>query len=139
MNEGRGTLTPTAGKWWKQSQADLKAARSSLASGSFEWACFQSQQAGEKALKAFSYQNGYTSVMTHSLKELVRECDRIEKSYSGLMSSARTLDIHYIPSRYPNGLAGDLPPAEFYEKEDADKCLSSAESILARVQRSLKS
>jgi len=139
MNDRNNRLTPTATKWWKQAEADLRAARSSMASGSFEWACFQSQQAGEKALKSFLYQKGYTSIITHSLKELVRECNRIEKSYSDIMFSARTLDMHYIPSRYPNGLAGDLPPAEFYEKEDAEKCIASAESILARVRRSLKS
>jgi len=139
MTDRNNHLTPTAEKWWKQAEADLKAARSSLVSGSFEWACFQSQQAGEKALKSFLYQKGYTSIITHSLKELVRECDRLEKSYSDLMLSARTLDMHYIPSRYPNGLAGDLPPAEFYEKEDAEKCIASAESILARVRKSLKS
>ena len=30
-----------------------------------------------------------------------------------------------IPTRYPNGLGGELPPAEFYEEEDAQKCLDS--------------
>ena len=35
---------------------------------------------------------------------------------------------------YPNGLAGDVAPTEFYEKEDAEKCISSAESILNAVK-----
>lgn len=39
-------------RWLSQATADLRAARNSLGSGSFEWACFQSQQAGAKALKA---------------------------------------------------------------------------------------
>lgn len=27
--------------------------------------------------------------------------------------------MFYIPTRYSNGLAGELAPAEFYEEEDA--------------------
>ncbi len=47
-----------------------------------------------------------------------------------LSTDARNLDMYYIPTRYPNGLAGDLAPTEFYEREDAEKCIKSAESIL---------
>ena len=61
-----------AQKWLKQAEADLKAAQDSLDNGHYEWSCFQSQQSGEKALKAFLYDKGYTSVITHSLKELIR-------------------------------------------------------------------
>jgi len=38
-------------RWLKQAIADLKAARNSQKANNFEWACFQAQQAGEKALK----------------------------------------------------------------------------------------
>jgi HEPN domain-containing protein len=40
----------------------------------------------------------------------------------------------YIPTRYPNGLAGNLAPTEFYEREDAEKCIKSAELILNTVR-----
>ena len=124
-------------KWLKQSEADLKAARDSLNSQNFEWSCFQSQQSGEKALKALLYDKGYTSIITHSLKELVRECSKLDASFNKLSKVARTLDMFYIPTRYPNGLGGDLAPAEFYEREDAEQCVSSAESILDTVKTSL--
>ena len=117
-------------KWLKQAEADFKAAKDSLKDGNYEWGCFQSQQSGEKSLKACLYEKGYTSVITHSLKELLRECLRIDSSFSMLSRDARTLDMFYIPTRYPNGLGGDLAPTEFYEKEDAEKCISSAELIL---------
>jgi HEPN domain-containing protein len=55
-----------------------------------------------------------------------------------LSKDARTLDMYYIPTRYPNGLGGDLAPTEFYEKEDAEKCISSAELILSTVKNLLK-
>jgi len=40
-------------QWLAQAKYDLSAARQSTKNGSYEWACFQAQQAGEKALKAF--------------------------------------------------------------------------------------
>ena len=42
-------------KWMKQAEADLKAARDSFEASNYEWSCFQSQQSGEKALKAYLY------------------------------------------------------------------------------------
>jgi len=116
-------------KWLKQAEADLKAARDSLSDSNHEWSCFQSQQSGEKALKACPYEKGYTSIVTHSLKELLKECSKLDASFNKLSTDARNLDMYYIPTRYPNGLAGDLAPTEFYEREDAEKCIRSAESI----------
>ncbi len=126
-------------RWLKQAEADLSAAMDSLEDGHYEWCCFQAQQSAEKALKAFLYEHGYTSVITHSLKELIRECSKIEGGLSSLSTEARKLDMFYIPTRYPNGLGGDLAPVEFYEEEDARECLSYAESILKEVKKYLKS
>ncbi len=117
-------------KWLKQAEADLKAARDSLNDENYEWSCFQSQQSVEKALKAYLYEKGYTSIITHSLKELLKECSRIESSFNTFSREVKELDMLYIPTRYPNGIPGDLAPTEFYEREDAQKCISSAESIL---------
>jgi HEPN domain-containing protein len=125
-------------KWTVQAEADLKAAKDSLKDGHYDWACFQSQQSAEKALKSFLYSRGYTSIITHSLKELVRECKRIEEEFSALESKARHLDTFYIPTRYPNGLVGELSPSEFYEREDAEKCVSYTGSILKEAKRFLK-
>jgi HEPN domain-containing protein len=124
-------------KWLRQAEADLKAARDSLGDGNHEWSCFQSQQSGEKALKACLYEKGYTSIVTHSLKELLKECSKLDASFSTLSTDARNLDMYYIPTRYPNGLAGDLAPTDFYEREDAEKCIKSAESIFNTVKRFL--
>lgn len=124
-------------KWLKQAEADFKAANDSLKDRNYEWSCFQSQQSGEKALKACLYEKGYTSIITHSLKELLKECLNIDASFKELSNDARTLDMFYIPTRYPNGLSGDLAPTEFYEKEDAEKCISSAELILKKAKQFL--
>ena len=125
--------------WIKQAKADLKAAKHSMINCSYEWTCFQAQQSGEKALKACLYENGYTSILTHSLKELVRECVKIEKTFYQLAKHGRSLDMFYIPTRDPNGLGGDLAPTEFYEKEDGETCVSSAELILQKAKNYLGS
>jgi HEPN domain-containing protein len=125
-------------KWRTQAEEDLRAAKDSLKSGHYNWACFQAQQSAEKTLKFFLYSQGYTSIITHSIKELVRECKKIEKGFSEVESYARHLDMFYIPTRYPDGLAGELAPAEFYEMEDAERCISYAELILESVKRSSK-
>jgi HEPN domain-containing protein len=128
-------ITEIGLRWYKQAKADLKAAEDSLNAHNFEWCCFQAQQAAEKGLKGFLYKNGYTSIITHSLKELVHEATKIEGEFSKSKSKAKTLDLYYIPTRYPNGLAGNLAPFEFYEEEDAKKCLNYAESILKIVKK----
>ena len=72
-----------------QAEEDLKAAKDSLKDEHYDWVCFQAQQSAEKALKFFLYSRGYTSIITHSLKELVRECKKLEKDFSGIESYAR--------------------------------------------------
>jgi len=99
-----------AKRWLRQADKDMEAAKHSLQVGDFEWSCFQSQPSGEKALKAYLYSKGYTSIITHSLKELVQECTNLEKSFSEISADARHLDMFYIPTRYPNELVRSLDP-----------------------------
>ena len=122
-------------RWLRQAESDLNAAKNSMNSKNYDWSCFQSQQAAEKSLKAFLYNRGYTSIITHSLKELVMEAEKREHSFSKIKLEAKYLDMFYIPTRYPNGLAGNLAPFEFYEEEDAKKCIGYAESILTIVKK----
>ncbi|MFX0033989.1 MAG: HEPN domain-containing protein [Candidatus Hodarchaeota archaeon] len=124
-----------ASRWFRQAEADLNAAKNSMKSKNYDWSCFQSQQAAEKAIKAFLYKRGYTSIITHSLRELIIEAEKKEKIFSDVKEAAKFLDMYYIPTRYPNGLAGNLAPFEFYEEEDANKCINYAESILILVRK----
>ena len=125
--------------WLDQARADLAAAGDSAATGHHEWACFQAQQAGEKALKALLYARGRTSIVTHSLRRLVREGVEADASLAALDDDARWLDQHYIPTRYPNGLDAETTPAAYYEAKDSERCLRSARSILESVSASLGS
>lgn len=131
-------MRPEAKRWLRQAEADLKAANDSLKDGNYEWSCFQCQQSAEKSLKAFLYNLGYTSIITHSIKMLVREIEKKEKAFSKLDDASRILDAYYIPTRYPNGLTEDVAPADYYDKEDANKCLGCATLILKTVKKYIK-
>ena len=129
---GRDVLAQT---WYEQARADLAAAKASSSAGHYEWACFQAQQSGEKALEAFLYSHGRTSVISHSLRRLVREAATDDATLTELDEAARWLDQHYIPTRYPSGLDAAMAPAAYYEEGDAEKCLRSARLILERVSK----
>jgi HEPN domain-containing protein len=130
---GRTILART---WWEPAEADLCAATDSAAAGHHEWSCFQAQQAGEKALKAFLYLQGRTSIVTHSLRRLLLECTTVDAGLAPLDDAARLLDQHYISTRYPNGLDEEVSPSAYYDQKDSDKCLQAARSILERVRPS---
>ncbi|MEW6685624.1 MAG: HEPN domain-containing protein [Candidatus Edwardsbacteria bacterium] len=127
-----------AERWLKQAEADLKAAKDNLEDKNYNWSCFQSQQSGEKALKAYLYNLGYTSLLTHSIKVLLKNCIKKEKGFETLRESARTLDMYYIPTRYPNGLDEGITPSEYFDMKDAEKCLKYATLILKKVKKFLK-
>ena len=119
-----------AGRWLLQAKADLRAAEGSLTLGSFEWVCFQAQQAGEKALKALWYYHS-EEPWGHSLTKLIDDFP-IEPVRAGLechSDRAKALDKLYIPTRYPNGLP-DLTPSEAYTETEARNAINAARAII---------
>lgn len=123
-------------RWMAQGEADLRAAETSAKAGHCEWACFQAQQAAEKALKAVLYKQGLTTAWGHSLVNLVEEASARDPTLAALDGDARLLDKYYVPTRSPNGLAAPAIPATFYTLGDAEKCLAPARSILTACRRS---
>ena len=114
--------------WWRQAEADLAHARSAVESEHFEWACFAAQQAAAKAAKA-AHQALGQDAWGHSVTELL---DALQASAAGvdaaLLDRARSLDKHYVTTRYPNGLPSGAP-ADFYTRaEDADLLLVVSKS-----------
>src|SRR3990167_1234237 len=101
-----------AGRWMAQAEADFKAAETSARGGHFEWACFQAQQAAEKAVKSVLFGQGFTTAWGHSLVNLVQEAAVRGPAIASLDAEARNLDKYYVPTRYPNGLAAPAIPAD---------------------------
>ncbi len=121
-------------RWLKQSEADIKAAEGSRKNKNYEWACFQSQQASEKALKSL-YFNYSADPWGHSVVKLINDFPekRIKKEIDKLIDKARELDKLYIPTRYPNGLP-ELTPSEVYTDEEAGKAIESSKAIINKVK-----
>jgi HEPN domain-containing protein len=123
-----------AERWYRQAGFDLKAARWNIEGGFHAQACFLAQQAGEKALKAALYFLGARrqALVTHALVDMTTMLANEDSEIGGRLDDARALDLHYVPSRYPNGLPGGYPH-QFYAKSQADGAVAAAERILTTV------
>jgi len=120
------------GRWIKQAELDLGDAEYSAQGGRFHLACFLSQQAAEKALKAYLYLQGNEIVWGHSVAELIDDCCESDETFSSLREKGAFLDRLYIPTRYPNGLPGGIPSESFSEK-DAVEAMQAAKKIIETV------
>ncbi len=114
--------------WWNQAEADLRHTKVAVESGSYEWACFASQQAAEKAAKAVFEKRG-EKIWGHSVLRLLEVMGESVFIPDEIITCAKVLDKHYIPTRYPNGLV-EGSPSEFYTKEEAEFAIGCAEKIL---------
>ncbi len=119
-----------AGRWLSQAQADVRAAEGSLSLGVFEWACFQAQQAAEKALKALWFYHG-EDPWGHSVSKLVADFPEqtIRTQLQAFGDRAKALDKLYIPTRYPNGLPG-LTPSQAFTESEARAAIGIAREIV---------
>ena len=119
-----------AARWALQAQADVRAAQASRAAGAYEWACFQAQQAAEKAVKAV-WLHLSEDPWGHSVFKLIDELT--EPPRGDLLSrfgvAAKQLDKLYVPTRYPNGLP-ELTPHEAFSDQDAAEAIQLAEAIV---------
>jgi len=114
--------------WIAQADRDLDAARAQMDAGFYEWACFISQQAAEKALKAV-LQSWGAEAWGHSVRSLLEAVEERAGTDARRSEAARTLDRYYIPARYPNGYA-EGKPGDYITAKDAEDATGSAEEII---------
>ena len=121
--------------WLRQGDADLRLARHAREGAAHDWACFAAQQAAEKALKAVLMSRG-ADAWGHTVTALlgiVTGNDVAEE----LVVCAKTLDKHYIPTRYPNGLDAGAP-TDFYTNKDSDDAIACAERLIGFARRQVE-
>jgi HEPN domain-containing protein len=118
-------------RWLLQARQDIDDANYNLKGTRYHLACFLSQQAGEKALKAFLYSKGEEMVLGHSVARLLKSAIRYNLDLEVIKGTAG-LDKYYIPTRYPNGLPGGVP-YEAFDEEDARKAIGLASKIVDYV------
>ncbi len=119
-------------RWLDQARLDLDDARYNRNGGRHSLACFLCQQAAEKALKAFLILKEMEEIRGHSVGDLCERAAALEDRFAGLADAARSLDVFYIPTRYPNGLPGGLPGRAF-GADDSERALDRAERIIRAV------
>jgi len=123
-----------AQRWLRQAMHDLKIAEHNFNDGFYSDACFMSEQASQKALKAFLFFGGERFVSIHSLVALVVEAEKKDRDFEKLKSPARILDKYYIPTRYPDALPMPAVPFEEYEASDAQEAMDCAKAITGLVE-----
>lgn len=123
-----------ARRWFLQARHDLRAARWNLQGEFFDTACFLCQQSAEKALKSLLYFLGKRrrAFLTHSIVEMARVVGKEIPQIGELETAALELDLHYVPSRYPNGLPSGYPHL-FYGRETAERALKHADQFLKAI------
>ena len=121
-------------RWLRQAENDLEFGRLALREGYFAQACFIAQQSAEKALKSLAYGSGERLVIGHSLVELVERLRDRFPAVSALRETAGLRDQYYIPTRYPNGLAGGVPFEAFGERQ-AREAIEGAGRFVELAQR----
>ena len=139
----KGAARDEAERWLRQAESDLAFAALGAREGFPAQACFTSQQAAEKAVKAVLYLSGARFVPGHSVVELLDRAaaavaDADAAPLRRLQDSARQLDQYYIPTRYPNGLPGGIPAEVFTDTQAEDavgRARSFVEAARARLSR----
>jgi HEPN domain-containing protein len=128
-------MSNRAQDWFRQAQADFQHAGNALISGDYEWSCFAAQQAAEKAVKAV-FQDRGLEAWGHTISALLGGLGGQIAVAESLLESAKILDKHYIPTRYPNGFDSGAP-TDFYTRSEAQAALGHAEEILGFCENHL--
>jgi HEPN domain-containing protein len=121
-----------AREWLDRAERDLQAAKNELEADSAlpEMTAYHSQQAGEKALKAFLTAHAISFPFTHDLVPLVGLCESVDISFREHMTAAQKLSPYATQFRYPGG---PLSPS----KEEAEEAVRLAEAIVRLVRSRL--
>lgn len=118
-------------RWLDQGKHDLESAKNNLENVKFySDACFMSEQASQKALKAYLLFKGERYVLSHSVKELAESCAEYDKEFTGVVECGMILDKYYIPTRYPDALAPPAVPYKSYIEKEAVEAVGYAKKII---------
>jgi HEPN domain-containing protein len=122
--------------WLDEAQADLDASLVLIQGGHFNASVFHCQQAAEKAMKALLL-NLHEAPWGHSVWNLYLDaCRSLGTEDPTVEKATRSLDFHYISSRYPDAFPSGTA-AEHYDRSDAEEALVWAKTVLAFVTKHL--
>ena len=122
-------------RWIEMSKRTLHSAEGDLEREDHNWACFKAHQAAGCAVKALLHGLGLAP-KGHSISLLTRSIPR-ELNPDEILDLAKTLDKHYIPTRYPNAWSEGIP-ADYYTLKDSREAVSYASKIINWVEEKWK-
>ncbi len=120
-------------RWLIQAEEELRDASELVKAGRFYLSLYLCQQSAEKALKGFIYLHEEEPIFSHSVAVLLKLATSLDHDFKEL-ADAKRLDDYYIPTRYPNGLPGEVPARYYTDREEAQRALSWSEGILQLVR-----
>ena len=122
--------------WIAFVRRDVQAADVLRRNGIYEESCFHSQQAAEKALKAFLLYNGQTPPRIHDLADLLTRCLTFDTTLNAFRAECTTLNQYYAPTRYPD-VAAAILSAGLPGQTEAQRALDYARAILSTIEMRL--
>ncbi len=118
-------------EWIEKAEGDWDTALRELRARkrpNFDAACFHSQQAAEKYLKAYLQENGITIPFSHNLIDLAVLCSQIDQTFLLLQNDVKNLEGYAVRFRYP-GVKAD--------RFEAKKAVKTAELIRKFIKSKL--
>lgn len=126
-------MRPRYLSWLLQAESDLRSVRDLIKTGHFSQACFNAQQAAEKALKAVAFFRGHDLVKSHSLATICKDL-----SINGTLATySLKLDLYYLTARYPDALPENAVPAENFDQTMADEAQKMSEAFLHAAKKEI--
>ncbi len=114
--------------WLDQAERDLEKAKLDMQYEFYEWACFTSQQAAEKAVKALGMHMN-AGIWGHSVTAALRSLAENITIPDEIINLGQELDAYYIPTRYPNGF--DMgKPSDYFNARMSSGALDAADRII---------
>ncbi|PWU12885.1 MAG: DNA-binding protein [Bdellovibrio sp.] len=119
--------------WILQAESDMRAVTDLIKNGHFAQACFNAQQAAEKALKALAFFRGSELVKSHSITTIAKDL-----GINGLLATyAVKLDLFYLAARYPDALPEHAVPSESFDLNISDEAFKMAQAFLNEVKKEI--
>jgi len=120
-------------RWIKSAKKTLESAERDLADGDYNWSCFKSHQAAEKALKALLWGIGKPEI-SHSLPVILKKVFEIGyESKPDIFEYSIRLNKYYIPTRYPDVWSEGIQE-EYYSEKEALEAIKYARKIIEWVE-----
>lgn len=123
-------------RWLDKANEDLAVAHLVRDEEFFSHACFLAQQCIEKSPKAYLFLKTHNPPRTHRLVDLVNECAAFEKIVIQFVPDCTVVDQYYIPTRYPDAVAG-AGPDFMVSQTEADEAIQIAEKIYQFIEKQL--